>query len=414
MRKANIAYAPVLAPLWTDTPKLYTGIYGGRGGAKSFGIADWLIHQCDHTKHRVLATRQYHKAIKESIQALLRQRIYEHGVSDSWKVTAEGMLHKHTGSEVLFHGLDLNIGSIQSIQGITICWIEEAQYIKRRPWDILIPSIRGPNARFVINWNPTEIDDPCHADLVANPVDPDNTLLIPCSWEDNPWFEQSGLRSRMQAAYRSDALKAQWIWGGEPRGRLDALIFPQGSWEIDTIDVPPEARPCYGADISAIHTPTVILRVMVWPGFVYVAAEHAKMNPTTADYPALIESVLLDEPVEAQVWTDHQLPVTTSALRGISGKWRTAWAPKGPDSVQAGVDWLRSQTLIVDPSCENLIRDLRTWRWKIDPSTDEIARPLKHELTGKDAIDALRYAVSTSIRKPRKRVATGSGALVKA
>ena len=65
---------------------------------------------------------------------------------------------------------------------------------------------------------------------------------------------------------------------------------------------------------------------------------------------------------------------------------------KGAGSVSAQIDFLKSRRLIVDPSCENLIRELGGWRWMKDPVSGELLDTPAS--SPDDAIAALRYSTS--------------------
>ena len=65
----------------------YKVLYGGRGSAKSWSAARALIIKALTNKIRVLCTREYQSAIKDSVHKLLKDQIYEQGLTQYFHIT---------------------------------------------------------------------------------------------------------------------------------------------------------------------------------------------------------------------------------------------------------------------------------------------------------------------------------------
>ena len=125
-------------------PKRYKVAYGGRGSAKSWSYARALILKAADSRIRILCTREVQKSIKDSVHKLLSDQIEELGLSGKFQIL-ETEIRGHNGSEILFAGLSSHtVESIKSYEGVDIVWIEEAQTVSKKSWDILIPTIRKP------------------------------------------------------------------------------------------------------------------------------------------------------------------------------------------------------------------------------------------------------------------------------
>jgi phage terminase large subunit len=74
----------VYLPLYQ--PYRYKVLYGGRGGAKSWAIADALLVKAWQEVVLVLCTRELQKSIKESVHKLLSDRIEALGFSDEYEI----------------------------------------------------------------------------------------------------------------------------------------------------------------------------------------------------------------------------------------------------------------------------------------------------------------------------------------
>ena len=162
--------------------------YGGRGGGKSWGIARILIILAASQSLRVLCAREIQNSIKESVHKLLVDQIDNLHLNHLFTIT-DTKISSKTGSEFIFSGIRSNITKIKSMEGIDICWVEEAEKVSKASWEVLIPTIRKPHSEIWLSFNPNEITDPTYEKFILNT--PPDTLLININWSDNPWFPES-------------------------------------------------------------------------------------------------------------------------------------------------------------------------------------------------------------------------------
>ena len=69
-------------------------------------------------------------------------------------------------------------------------------------------------------------------------------------------------------------------------------------------------------------------------------------------------------------------------------------ARKGSKSVSTGLQWLKSNKIVVDSRCKAIIANLELYSWKKNAQGEYIEIP---EDVNNDSIDALRYAMSYDI-----------------
>lgn len=150
--------------------------------------------------------------------------------------------HLITGSEFMFYGIKNNPTKIKSLEGIDICWMEEAEAVSKESWEILIPTIRKPGSEIWVSYNPKNILDDTHQRFVISP--PDDICLLTVNYSDNPWFPEV-LRLEMEECKRKDYDLYLHIWEGEPVADSDmAIIKP--SWIAAAVD----AHKLLGFDIA--------------------------------------------------------------------------------------------------------------------------------------------------------------------
>ena len=231
------------APLFT--PARYKVFYGGRGAAKSWTFADALLLFASAYPLRILCARELQVSIADSVHRLLRDRIVALGLSRFFSAT-DAAIRNRNGSEFLFKGLRHNVTEIKSLEGIDICWVEEAQKVSLNSWDLLTPTIRAESSEIWISFNPGSPDDPTWTNFVENPRP--GSIVRKVTWRDNPHFT-AVLEAERRTCLEQDPEKYRWIWEGEPRVIAEAQIFG-GRYVIEEFETPAGIRLFYGADLQ--------------------------------------------------------------------------------------------------------------------------------------------------------------------
>ena len=98
--------------------------YGGRSSGKSTTVATVLAVQATAKPMRILCAREYQASIADSVHKLLADAIEKYKLP-GWGITRESIRNKN-GSEAIFRGVRNNPQSIKSLEGIDVCWGEEA------------------------------------------------------------------------------------------------------------------------------------------------------------------------------------------------------------------------------------------------------------------------------------------------
>lgn len=206
-----------------DGPARYRVAWGGRGGAKSTPFADmFLVYMLRYSRKKFLACREIQNSIKDSVHALLIERIYKLGLIGQFE-WGESFLRHNEGGEVLYRGLLRNAAEIKSMQGVQVAWIEEAQSASQASLDYLFPTIREDDSEIWATLNPEDETDPIYTTLIEDP--PENARVEKVNFYDNPWFPQV-LEDERQRTLKQSPSKYNWIWEGgfnvDPEGSVYA------------------------------------------------------------------------------------------------------------------------------------------------------------------------------------------------
>lgn len=203
-------------------PARYKVTYGGRGSGKSWGFADALLLQAAQSPLRVLCAREVQKSIKDSVHRLLTDRIQKLGLGAFFEVL-DTEIRGRNGSLFLFAGLATHtVESIKSLEGIDRVWVEEAQTVSKKSWDVLIPTIRKPGSEIWITFNPDLDTDETWVRFVENA--PPGSVVVEMNYEDNPWFPDELEAERLHCKL-VDPVGYETTWAGKCRAALQGAIY---------------------------------------------------------------------------------------------------------------------------------------------------------------------------------------------
>ena len=191
-------------------PSRYKVLWGGRGGAKSWGIARALLIQGAIKPLRILCAREFQTSIKDSVHKLLSDQIASMELTEFYEITDRTIRGKN-GSEFNFVGLKNNVANVKSYEGVDICWVEEGQSVSGRSWDVLIPTIRKEQSEIWVSFNPElESDNTYQRFIIHSPSD---AQVVKINWSDNPWFPET-LRLEKDALKARDPEAYATVWEG--------------------------------------------------------------------------------------------------------------------------------------------------------------------------------------------------------
>lgn len=366
-------------------PARYKAAYGGRGSGKSHTFAELLIeaHIMDQTS-RSVCVREVQKSLAQSVKRLLELKIEQMNAGAYFEVQEAVIKSKRGDGLIIFQGMQNHTAdSIKSLEGYDRAWVEEAQSLSQRSLDLLRPTIRKPGSELWFTWNPSQATDPVDALLRGEKPPPDATVLE-VNFDNNPWFPDV-LRQEMEYDRSRDPDKYAHVWKGGYLQNSTARVFK--NWRVEEFDAPADAIHRLGADWGFANDPTVLVRCHIIGRTLYIDHEAYMVGCEITNTPDLFMTI-----PEAERWplvADSSRPETISHMRK-HGFPKIMAAVKGKDSVNEGIEWLKSYDIVVHPRCTHTIDELTFYSYKTDPLTSKIL-PVLQDLNN-HVIDALRYA----------------------
>lgn len=203
-------------------PARFKVLYGGRDSAKSWSVARWLLLDGAEQPLPIGCFREVQKSIKDSVHQLLTNQVEELGLTGFYEILRDE-IRGENGTFFRFAGLSAQTrDSIKSFEGLKRAWVEEAQTVSKRSWDILEPTIRAPGSEIIATFNPDMDTDETYKRFVSNPSP--EVVAVKMNWVDNPWRSQvlDAARERMQREAPEDYAH---IYEGECRPAVEGAIY---------------------------------------------------------------------------------------------------------------------------------------------------------------------------------------------
>lgn len=373
-------------------PARYKVLYGGRGGAKSWGIARALVLIAASSKKRILCAREVQNTMRDSVHKLLKDQIEALGLMP-WFTITENSIRSSAGSEFIFKGLRFDVQGVKSTEGIDICWVEEAQTVSQASWDVLIPTVRSDDSEVWISFNPHEDGDPTYQRFVVKP--PPDAVVVEINYDDNPWFP-GVLRREMEYCRSVDFDAYMHIWRGKPRKISAAAIFADKVLiEAFRDDLWEQAdRLFYGADFGFSTDPSTLIRFFILGNNLYISHEAYGVGVELDHMPEFYDAVPGSR--RWPIGADCSRPETISYLARQG--FRIHAAEKWPGSVEDGITHIRRfEKIVIHERCKNMADEASLYSYKVDAKTNQVL-PLvvdKHN----HCWDAVRYGLDGYIQR---------------
>ena len=379
-------------------PHRYKVAYGGRGSGKSWSMARALLIKAANEPTRVLCAREIQRSIKQSVHTLLNDQIQALGLGAFYEVL-EAEIRGLNGSTFSFTGLATNtVESIKSFEGCDIVWVEEAQTVSKKSWDILIPTIRKPNSEIWVSFNPNIDTDDTYQRFVVEP--PENAKVVKVNYTDNPWFPDVLEQERLHSLKTNPDYAN--IWEGDCKAAVDGAIYSneireaQEGNRITTVPYDPMMKVHVVMDLGWNDSMSVILcqrGVSDLRIIGYIEDDHRTLD----SYSAQLKNLSYN-------WGTMFLPhdgQSKDFKHGISAEeimkklgWDIRIVPKA--DIESGIKLARMNfhRIYFDKSAQRLVECLKNYRRSINSATNEPGAPLHDEYS--HGADAFRY-LCTSI-----------------
>ena len=226
--RAEIELPPKLVPVFEGSARTRYS-YGGRGSGKTRSFAlmtavkgyQWG-NSTPPRRGQILCAREFMNSLSDSSLEEIKTAIQSIPWLEEYYEIGEKYIRSKDGNiSYTFSGLRRSLDSIKSKARILLCWVDEAEALSGRAYDVLIPTVREVDSEIWVTWNP-ESKYSATNERFRDKI-PHDSKGVMLNFRDNPWFpdvlEQTRLEDKEQ---RPDMY--EHIWEGS------YLIYSEGSY----------------------------------------------------------------------------------------------------------------------------------------------------------------------------------------
>lgn len=383
-------------PLFQNDTRYFV-LTGGRGSAKSFHVADFLLKLSYEQGHTILFTRYTMISAHLSVIPEFTDKIDRYDLEDNFDVTKAEITNKASDSLIVFKGIKTSSGNqtaaLKSLQGITTWVLDEAEeLVDENIFDKIDESVRIKDVqnRVIIILNPTikehwiykRFFEGMGVEAGFNGVK-DSVTYIHTTYFDNienisqsiiDKFEKLKLKSPKQYNHR---VLGGWL------DSADGLVY-ENYRQIDSVPIDAQLLG-YGMDFGFSNDPAALVAVYRYNGTIIVDEIVYRTNLINSDLIKLMSSNGVKNNVS--IWADSAEPKTIEEIKRAGYLIRPV--EKGADSIRAGIRILQDlDTWFVTTSSVNLLKELRYYCWDTNKDGAQTNKPIDMY---NHALDALRY-----------------------
>jgi phage terminase large subunit len=229
---AEVQLPKKLIPVFEGSARI-RGAYGGRGSGKtrSFALMSAVFGYrwgMSGLRGTILCGREFMNSLGESSMAEVKNAILSvNWLAEYYEIGEKFIRSKDGNITYTFAGLRRSLDSIKSQSRILIAWVDEAESVSGRAWDLLMPTVReedksiGFNSEIWVTWNPESKYSATHERFRES--FPSNSKIVALQWQDNEWFPEVLNEQRLEDKEKRPDMY-EHIWEG------GYLVYSEGAY----------------------------------------------------------------------------------------------------------------------------------------------------------------------------------------
>ncbi len=368
-------------------------VYGGANAGKTYSIADKLLYQSAWQNDRplkALIIRKTFPALRVSVLEVLEKRAKLFKMPFNLN-KADWIAHCYNMTFV-FQSLNNkeDYEKLRSQTDIDFIWINEVHQLREPDYEECLRRLRGGDSKFeqiIIDFNPigktSWVFKRFFEKNIGNVKKLRYTIL-----DNHPGYlalektQREVERLKATKAHNENYYKIYFLghWGD-----LEGVIF---DWDI--VRKPPDNPDeiFYGGDFGYSVDEAALIRIYRKADEFWVQQVIYEKELTNIQLGQKMEKAGLDDLVP-NYW-DCAEPKSIQELYDYP--FNAKPCEKGPDSVRAGIDFLKEQKIHIIDGSEDIINEQKSYVWDEDKDGNSLNIPIKFH---NHAMDAIRYGIYT-------------------
>jgi len=361
---------------------------GGARSSKTYSICQvFLTRFLNENNKKFLICRKSLPSLKKSVLITWRELLEKVGpIKDLIIENKQELSFKFKKNLLLFSSIDEK-EKIKSTE-FNYIFMEEANEFDYEDYRVLKMRLSAPHKEGEVNQiflalNPVR----CWVDEIVIPNE--NCDVIKSTYKDCIKFLPKDYIKELEALQHID--KEYWImYGLGEYVNLSNIIYT--NYELIEDDVYENLKAdevIYGLDFG-FNNPSALVEVKVKDNIFYLKELIYQTNLTNQELIELLkENVLKNKPIYADAEEPSKIEEIYRAGFNILP------SAKGKNSVKDGIDFIKRFTLLITKSSVNFIKEIKSYKWKVDKENKILDEPVKFN---DHLMDAMRYAIYTHYR----------------
>lgn len=377
--------------------KPYEVLIGGAGSGKSEFCGRKVFYRCmTEGGHNAWILRKVNRTLKDSVIPLMLSILDKNGIQYNYNKTDQYIeFNSHSGkpNRINFSGLD-NREKIKSLKGATLFWLEEATEFTLYDFMQIDLRLREPTGHYqqvMMSLNPDEAQAPWIKEIFCDkPAEYreywEAATVHYSKWSDNPIKEvrdkyKAKLDRIKDPVYREIYVDGLWA-------AAKGIIYNWDVCDLPTDNFAWYDQIFYGGDFGFSVDPAAFVRIYRKADEYWLEELIYETGLTNTALGGLMKNLGIPR-YTPQYW-DSSEPKSIEELCNMG--FNALPALKGPDSVKAGIDLLRSLKIHVLPGSSNIIMEKNRYKFAEDKAGNPLPVPVD---AFNHAMDAVRYGIYT-------------------
>lgn len=359
---------------------------GGTRSGKTYSILQVLCEYCFDNKNAgsiITVVRKTLPALKGSAYRDFLEILNNEGWYSELNHNKSELTYLLFGNLIEF----ISVDQPQKIRGRrrNVCFINEANELT---WEDFFQLNIRTTDKIIIDYNPSDELHWIYDKLITR----DDADFFITTYKDNPFLDKE-LVDEIERLQTAD--EDYWnVYGLGQRGSSKEIIYTH--WR-PVKEMPERGEVWYGLDFG-YNNPSALVKVEMFEGKIYADEVLYQTKLTTNDLAERLKGFGIMR--NDEIFCDNAEPKTIEELirAGFNAK------PCDKKEVKEGIRKVKSLPLLITDRSTSMIKEAKSYKWKIDKSGNVLDEPVKFM---DHAMDALRYAVFTKLAKPQFKVLAG-------
>lgn len=350
---------------------------GGARSSKTFSILQLIIFLClYHYKNELIdIVRKTLSALRGTAMIDFFDILNELGIYDESCHNKSDHIYTINGNQIRFIGLDQPQKKRGAKRRILYC--NEANELNTEDWKQLILRTTG---KIFLDYNPSEEFHWIYEKVLTRT----DCTLIKSTYLDNPFLEQTVI---MEIEKLKDEDENDWrVYGLGERGVSREVIYV--NWAEFAVYPEKVDETIYGLDFG-FNNPTALYEIKICDGVPYIRKLVHSSGLTNNQVLDEIKKFIPNK--SSFIFADCAEPARIKEISDAGYNVHPA-----DKSVTDGIDYCQRQKLMIHESSAEALKEIKSYKWKVDKNGKVLDEPVKYN---DHAMDAIRYALYTNTKK---------------